>query len=80
MINNICQMSPFLAYAMLIYVIASVFYMIRTRSIGTPFKDSLTLEQIAIKKKSSKIRKNIFYQGAAIGLAIVIFLKPFQKC
>ena len=40
-----CTMSVTLAYGMLIYILASVFYLLRTRTIGTPFNDSLTKEQ-----------------------------------
>ena len=40
MIGDICIMSNYLAYAMATYCIASLFYIIRTRSIGTPFNDS----------------------------------------
>ena len=43
-----CKISIYLAYAMAIYTIASIYYMIRTRSVGTPFKDSLS-ETIMIK-------------------------------
>lgn len=40
-----CTMSVTLAHGMLIYILASVFYLLRTRTIGTPFNDSLTEEQ-----------------------------------
>ena len=40
-----CSMSVTLAYGMLIYILASIFYLLRTRTIGTPFYDSLTDEQ-----------------------------------
>ena len=31
-----CKISVYLAYAMAIYTLASIFYMIRTRTVGTP--------------------------------------------
>tara|TARA_B100001093_G_C26366541_1_gene816847 strand:- start:302 stop:499 length:198 start_codon:yes stop_codon:yes gene_type:complete len=65
---------------MTIYTISSIYYYIRTRTVGTPFKDSLTEEQLEIKKKSVKIRKNIFYQGFFLGLIALILLQPFKKC
>ena len=46
-----CKVSVILAYAMSIYTIASIYYLIRTRSIGTPFKDSLTTEQKKNKRR-----------------------------
>ena len=35
MIGNICIMSNYLAYAMASYCIASIFYVVRTRTVGT---------------------------------------------
>ena len=46
--------SIYLAYGMAIYCIASIYYLVRTRSVGTPFKDSLTPKQIKIKKVGVK--------------------------
>jgi len=65
---------------MSIYVIASIYYMVRTRYIGTPFKNSLTKEQLKIKKESAKIRSNIFYQGIGISFVALLFFQPFSKC
>ena len=77
---DVCRMSIYLAYGMAIYCIASIYYLVRTRSVGTPFKDSLTPKQIKIKKASASVRRNIFYQGIA-GSAIILFLfQPFKKC
>tara|TARA_B100000674_G_C37380392_1_gene707162 strand:+ start:184 stop:420 length:237 start_codon:yes stop_codon:yes gene_type:complete len=75
-----CKISIYLAYAMAIYTIASIYYMIRTRSVGTPFKDSLSAKQIEIKKESAKVRRNIFYQGIAGAFIAMLFFKPFSKC
>ena len=52
---EMCRVSLYLAYAMAIYCLASLYYLVRTRSIGTPFNDSLTPKQIAIKDKSAEI-------------------------
>ena len=41
-----CEISVYLAYGMAIYVFASIFYLIFTHNIGTPFKDSLTQRQL----------------------------------
>ena len=77
---ELCRISIYLAYAMVIYCAASAFYVIRTRSVGTPFKDSLTPKQIRIKKDSSTVRRNIFLQGL-IGSAVILFyFQPFKKC
>ena len=75
-----CKLSVILAYAMTIYTFSSIYYFIRTRSVGTPFKYSLTKEQLEIKKESAKIRKKIFYQGVGLSFVLLMFWKPFSKC
>lgn len=75
-----CKISIYLAYGMAIYLFASIFYLIFTRSIGTPFNDSLNEKQKIIKKKSSKLRGIIFVQGLFLGLVLSLIFKPFNKC
>jgi len=65
---------------MTVYCVASLYYIIRTRSVGTPFKNSLTPKQIKIKKESANVRRNIFYQGIAGSAAVLFFFQPFKKC
>ena len=48
--------------------------------IGTPFKDSLTPEQLEIKKKSIKKRGNIFCYGLIIGIIAIYMIHPFKRC
>ena len=79
-LNSECRMPIFLAYLMLIYIIASIFYLLATRSIGTPFSDSLTPEQIEIKSKSSRTRSVIFTSGLFGGILLILFIQPFKKC
>lgn len=73
-------MSIYLAYAMAAYILGSIYYLIVTMYVGTPFKDSLTKKQLLIKKKSANVRRNIFYQGIIISTIILTVLKPFSKC
>ena len=73
-------MSIFLGYGMAIYVIASIYYIVRTRSVGTPFRDSLTKKQIEIKKKSADVRRNIFLQGLGGAAVLLAVFRPFQQC
>jgi hypothetical protein len=75
-----CKISVYLAYAMSVYCLASVFYLVATRAVGTPFKDSLTEKQLEIKKESAKVRRNIFYLGIAIGVISMFVFQPFNKC
>ena len=75
-----CTISVYLAYSMATYILASLYYMITTRFVGTPFKDSLTIKQIKIKNKSANVRRNIFYQGIAVSIVGLAIFKPFHKC
>ena len=65
---------------MLLYTFASIYYLLMTRNIGTPFNDSLTIEQLRIKKESVDVRKRVFYMGLMIGILVCIIFKPFKKC
>jgi len=73
-------MSIFLGYGMAIYVIASIYYIVRTRSVGTPFRDSLTKKQIEIKRKSADVRRNIFLQGLGGAAILLGIFRPFHRC
>ena len=76
----ICIMHSYLAYGMAVYALASIYYLLRTQSVGTPFKNSLSEKQKIIKKESSKIRKNIFIQGIVGSIILRVMTKPFNAC
>ena len=75
-----CKISIYLAYAMSIYIAASIYYLIITYNLGTPFKTSLTPNQKIIKEKAVKKRKTIFYQGVFLSTIFLLIIKPFEKC
>lgn len=75
-----CQISTVLAYLMFLYTVSSIYYLIKTQFIGTPFKDSLTEKQREIKHKSAYLRKTIFIQGIIIGCFLMYIWKPFHDC
>lgn len=77
-----CKIPVFLAYSMLIYIIASISYLIITIPYGTPFKDAIKNypELKKIKKDSAEKRKNAFLIGLAMGLVFVVLFKPFRTC
>ena len=77
---NACRISIYLAYAMAVYCLTSVYYLIRARYIGTTFNDSLSPKQKKIKKESANIRRNVFYQGIAGSVVFLFFYQPFAKC
>ena len=75
-----CKISVYLAYGMAVYCLACIYYVIMTRNVGTPFRDSLNENQLKIKMESASIRRSIFYQGVAIGLVSMVVLRPFKSC
>ena len=75
-----CKISVYLAYGMAVYCLACIYYIVMTRNVGTPFRDSLNENQIKIKAESASIRRYIFYQGMALGLVSMIVLRPFKSC
>lgn len=75
-----CTVSIVLAYLMAVYTGASAYYLWRTRTMGTPFKDSLTAKQRVIKRRSSAQRRSVFLVGVAIAVAALAFVQPFKRC
>jgi len=61
-------------YSELMMVCASVYYYLNTRSLPTPFKDSLTAAQIAIRKQSSVLRRQKYYTGMMVGVVIAFLV------
>lgn len=89
-----CKVPIFLTYIMFAYFIASIYYMIATKDIGTPYKEALK-EAIDIaegqssgtkkkledaKKESKEQRSKIFWTGMLIGGVILFVFKPFSHC
>ena len=58
----------------------SIYYLLKTRTIGTPFRDSLTQEQLMIKMVASEVRSRIFLNGVLLGGLLLIYFRPFQSC
>ena len=75
-----CKIPTLLAMLAAVYILASMYYMVMTRNIGTPFRDSLDEKQLEIKAAAVKKRSSIFYTGAMIALLVVLVVDPFTKC
>ena len=75
-----CRMPVFLAHAMLVYVMACVGYIVLTRCVGTPFRDSLTPQQLKIKDASASVRSRIFWGTLLVCVVVVLIWAPFQRC
>lgn len=77
---NHCKVPVFFAYLSIAYIASSVYYMIMTRKLGTPFNDSLTKEQREIKEKASRERKAIFCNGIMLSVILIVVIQPFSSC
>ena len=60
------------------YTVACLLYLLLTRNIGTPFADSLTEEQQAIKRSSSMTRANVFLTSVIMSTVLVLVWKPLR--
>lgn len=62
----------------IVYLVASVAYLVRTRSLGTPFADSLTDEQRAIKATAAR-RRGAVFRSSFVGAAVIVAVaSPFR--
>ena len=77
---NNCTISVYLAYAMSVYCLACLFYLAFTRCMKTPFKASLTEEQLQILLKAKRQRRNVFLVGISLASYLLYVTKPFSKC
>ena len=77
-----CKIPLLLSYSALCYISASIFYLINTRNIGTPFNDALAKypKLVLIKKKAVHKRRNIFYAGIILSIFLILLIKPFANC
>ena len=77
-----CKVSSLFAYLSLIYISGSIYYMIITRSFGTPFNNALQHypELVQIKKDAVNKRKKVFYTGIIISTIVLLIIRPFGKC
>lgn len=66
------------AYSTIVYAVACVLYMVRTRNANTPFLDSLTVPQRKIYKDSCKVRLQIFATSTAMACVLVWMWRPFR--
>lgn len=75
-----CKVPIILAYAMSVYTLASLYYIIISRNVGTPFNDSLNEDQRKIKQESANVRRKIFYTGIVLSISLMVLVRPFSKC
>lgn len=63
----------------MIYIIASIVYLLGKSCLKTPFNDSLTEEQKRIKSESAYVRGNLFITGLLIGILSTHILDLFKN-
>ena len=68
-----------LACAAFVYLGACVYYIYDTRRMGTPLKDSLTLEQQDVWRRSSEKRMRSFLVGAVVSSCVLCVWRPFSS-
>jgi len=73
------NLQKLLALSALTYIVTCIYYMINTRSLGTPFKDAVAKvpELQKIKDNSVKVRKKIFKNGLIFSIILVLLINPF---
>lgn len=76
-----CRIPAYISYVTISHFVASVVYMIVTKvfDFGTPFKDSLSPEQLEIKKASSRKRGLTFGISFVICLVLLFVFQPFSS-
>ena len=65
-----------LAYAALAYTMACVGYLLITRSYGTPFDDTLTEDQRAVKRASAEARAQAFWSALVVSAVVLALWRP----
>ena len=67
-----------LASAALVYALASAAYLVLTRSMGTPFHDSLLPSQLAILAEAKAKRRHAFEMALMVAVVAVAAWRPFE--
>ena len=79
---DVCRIPVIFAYLSFGYIIASIIYLIITRSYGTPFSNAIKKfpQLMKIKRDSSSQRWKAFMIGLVIAILILVIWRPFKKC
>jgi hypothetical protein len=77
-----CDVPVVLANLFVVDAVAVAVYLALTRGLGTPFADALERypELARVKAESAKRRRNIYLLGLAVGVAAVVYFRPFWAC
>ena len=79
-----CFIPIIFAYMMMTYLFASIFYLIFTKSLGSPFSDELRKPEneklYKLRQSSSKKRERVFLIGVVLAVAFLLVVRPFNSC
>ena len=77
-----CDVPVVLANLFIVDAVAIAVYLALTRGMGTPFGDAIARdpELARIKSESAKRRRNVYMLGLAVGVAAVVYFRPFWSC
>lgn len=84
-----CKVPLIFTYIMLMYLIASIYYMVVTRNLGTPYSDAVQQviessgrkdELDKLKKDSKDKRSYVFWTGMIIAAIFLVIVRPFNEC
>ena len=83
MFFDVCKVNILLANLATIYIIASIYYLVYTKTyFSTPLADMINKipKLKTLKQQSTKKRSKVFFFGIFIASFIILYLKPFKKC
>ena len=75
-----CDLKTILAYVAAAYLIASIFYLVGARHVGSPWKEAmkqLPQELLLIRSASVETRRNLFATSLAIAILILLAARPW---
>ena len=76
-----CIVAAPLAYAMMAYTCASLLYIVVSSVyLDTPFRDSLSPDQLRIKQDSAQKRAALFASSLALSGGALWLIRPLRSC
>ena len=67
-----------LAFCCVVYVVSCLVYLVLTKNVGTPLKDSLSEKQLEIKHASAKIRMQKYLQSLFCAVLVTFLFKKLN--
>ena len=68
----------YFAFGALVYLLTCALYLLASRGLGSPFRDSLTPAQLELKAASMQQRSAVFMGSLLVSALVVFMLRPFK--